>query len=119
MAKNKKTIRVCSCGTPMIWTFVYDGCERFCLNCGLSGGMFGTGDDVEATRELIFKKKIVDAIWKVIYANKGLCPVSCQRKGCKKCSGSDERHYEHLTKAEKEWDEIARKTLEQMKGLFD
>ena len=117
--EEETTIRICSCGTPLIWTFAFDGCERFCLNCSKIGGMLGTGDDVSATRELIFKKKLVDAIWGVIYGKKGLIPVSCQKAKCKKCMDTRERHYQHLTKAEKEWDEIARRYLDNFIGIFN
>jgi hypothetical protein len=111
--KSKPEIRVCSdCGFPLIWTFAFDYCERYCVNCGSKGGMFGTGEDIPATRELIFQKKLVDAIWKVIYGKKGLVPTGGSRTNCKICnSNSSERHYYHMTKAEKEWDSIARKYL--------
>ena len=116
--KNRKTIRVCSkCRTPLIWTFAFDYKERYCLTCGTSGGMLGTGDDVPVTRELIFKQRLVNAIWNVIYSRKGLCPISSQRCGCKKCNGN-EKHYEHLSKAEIEWDKIARKYLNKVKGII-
>lgn len=118
--KTSQTIRVCGeCGVPLIWTFAFDYKERYCLNCGEGGGMFGTGNDVPATRELIFQKKLVDTIWKkVIYGKKGLVPKSCQRSNCKKCDSSSERHYNHLTPTEKEWDEIARKYLQSLQGFL-
>lgn len=122
----KKTIRVCSvCGVPLIWTFAFDFCERFCLNCGAKGGMLGTGDDVPVTRELMFQKKLVDKIWRVIYGGKGLIPNGKYgRSGCKKdskegsYSSSCNDHRAHLTKSEKEWNEIARKYLEKFKGVI-
>lgn len=118
--KEPKTIRVCDdCGVPLIWTFAFDYQERYCLNCGAMGGMLGTGEDVPATRELIFQQKLVNAVWNVIYGKKGMVSVSVVEKtGCKKCSESDEAHYNHLTKAEKEWDTIARAYLEKVKGLI-
>lgn len=114
-----KEERVCdNCGVPLIWTFAFDYCERFCLNCGSKGGMLGTGTDVPATREIIFQKKLVDAIWGVIYGKKGFMPSGkFGRSGCKKdnregrYASSCDDHRQHLTKAEKEWDEIARKYL--------
>jgi hypothetical protein len=113
-----KKIRVCDeCGTPLIWTFAFAYCERYCLNCGIKGGMLGTGKDVPVTRELVFKKKLVDSIWKVIYGKKGYIPHSSQRIGCQKCVGN-EKHYNHLTNSEKEWDSIARKYLESLQGIF-
>jgi hypothetical protein len=111
--KSKPKIRVCSnCGFPLIWTFAFDYQERYCLNCGNGGGMLGTGDNIPTTRELIFKKKLVDAIWKVIYGKKGLVPTSSQRNKCKICDNNrGERHYQHMSKSEKEWDKIARDYL--------
>ena len=117
--KQIKTIRVCDeCGVPMIWTFAFDGAERYCLNCGIKGGMFGTGKDVPVTRELIFQNKIVQALWGIIYKGKGMIPHSSQRTNCKKCSGSHYPHYTHLTKAEKEWDKIARDYLGKLQGFL-
>ncbi len=117
--KNQKTIRVCDdCGIPLIWTFAFDYKERYCLNCGLSGGMFGTGTDKPATRELVFKQKLVNAVWKIIYGKKGLVPKSSQRCNCKKCDNSSEVHYQHLTKSEKEWDIIAREHLDIVQGFL-
>ena len=79
----------------------------------------GTGSDVPATRELIFKKKLVDAIWKVLYGKKGLIPRGeFGRTNCKKDDGNCHDHREHLTKAEIEWNEIASKYLETFKGVF-
>jgi hypothetical protein len=116
--KEIKTIRVCDdCGTPLIWTFVFDHCERYCLNCGAKGGMLGTGTDVPATRELRFQEKMVKKIWSVIYSNEGLEPISGWRVGCKKCE-TEKRHHNHLSEAEKENDQIARDYLQRVKGIF-
>lgn len=118
--KQQKTIRICdNCNTPLLWTFVFDYAERYCLNCGLSGGMMGTGTEVPATRELIFQHKLVKAMWKGIYCKKGLVPVSAKRINCKKCDSTSERHYQHLSKAEKEWDKIARDHLIKVQGFLD
>ena len=117
--QEKKTIRVCdNCGSPLIWTFAFDYKERYCLNCGLGGGMLGTGTDMPVTRELIFQEKLVNAIWKVIYGKKGLVPISAGRTNCVKCLVGG-RHYNHLSKAEKEWDKIARLYLEKIKGFIN
>ena len=82
--------------------------------------MFDGNDAVPATRELIFKKKIVNAIWSVIYGKKGLLPNGrFGRSGCAKCKAmSDQDHRQHLTPAEKEWDEIAQKYLAKFEGVF-
>lgn len=100
--KTERTIRVCDrCATPLIWTFAFAYKERYCLNCGAVGGMMGTGRDVPATRELVFKENIVNAIWKVIYGKKGLMPSGVfARVGCKKC-GDDHREHAPITAIEK------------------
>lgn len=118
--KSPKTIRVCDdCGVPLIWTFAFDYQERYCLNCGAMGGMLGTGEDVPATKELLFQEKLVNAVWKIIYkTKKGLVPASAKKEGCKKCDDTTEKHYRHLTKAEKEWDTIARAYLESLNGFI-
>lgn len=116
---KNKTIRVCDrCETPLIWTFVFDYNERYCLNCGAMGGMLGTGTDLPATRELIFKKKLVDALWKVIYDRKGLMPNGkFGRTNCKKETNCYD-HRKHLTLSEREWDTIANKYLISLQGIF-
>lgn len=117
--KTNRTIRVCdNCSTPLIWTFAFLYCERFCLNCGMKGGMLGTGTDVPTNRDLIFKKKLVNAIWGVIYGKKGLMPSGdFSRNNCKKCI-DENCHRKHLTKTEVEWDEIARKYLKRFEGTI-
>lgn len=81
--------------------------------------MFDGSEGKEATRELIFKKKLVDAIWDVIYGKKGYLPSGrFGRSGCEKCRTSNS-HRDHLTKSEIEWDEIARKYLSQVEGMFN
>lgn len=118
--RQKKTIRVCDyCKTPLIWTFAFPYAERFCINCGHTGGMLGTGTNVDATSELIFEEKLINAIWKVIYGKKGLMPSgSFGRTNCKKC-GSSNNHREHATKAELDGDRIARRWLEKIEGTFN
>lgn len=118
--KQKRTVRVCDyCDTPLIWTFAFPYAERFCINCGHKGGMLGTGKDIDATRDVIFKEKLVNALWKVIYGRKGLIPTGSQRTNCRRCDTSNEYHCNHLTKAEKEWDSIAREWLKNLEGIFD
>lgn len=115
--REKQTIRICDdCGTPMLWTFFFPYCEWYCLNCGASGGMLGTGENVEATRELIFKKKLAEAIWKVL-RDKMVPPGSYTQRGCKKCGTEDHPH--HLFPSEKEWNKIATPYLERVRGLLD
>ena len=118
--KEEKMIRICDgCGVPLIWTFAFDYREWYCVNCGTGGGMLGTGKDVPATRELLFQQRLVEAVWGVIYrTKKGFVPKSAKKDGCKKCNDTNERHYEHLTKAGKEWDTIARAYLWKVRGFI-
>jgi hypothetical protein len=82
--------------------------------------MMGTGSDLKVTKELRFKKKLVDAIWKVLYGKKGLLPRSnYQRSGCKICKEKNEDHNHHISATEKEWNEIATKYLNQFIGIFE
>lgn len=118
--KTKKTVRVCDeCSAPLIWTFAFPYCERFCLNCGAKGGMLGTGKDVPATRNLIFKKAIIDALWKVIYGKKGFIPDGSRMRGCKACEKDNESHRKHMKTAEKDWDTLARIWMKKLQGTFD
>ncbi len=66
MKREAIKIRVCSCGTPLIWTFRWPYCEYYCLNCGGRGGMFGIGSNIELTTELKIKQRVVNKIWKSI-----------------------------------------------------
>lgn len=116
MEREKKKIKVCDCGAPLIWTFFIPYAEYYCLNCGNAGGMFGTGRDVEFTKERKLQKLIVDAVFKVIRKKK-LPLGTFGRSGCKKdnkdgrCASYCDNHRAHLTKTEIEWDKIATKYL--------
>ena len=118
--KVQTIIRVCStCQTPLIWTFAFTGAERYCINCGTTGGMLGFGDDESPTPDLLFKKRLVDNIWKSLYGSKGLVPHASQRTNCKKCTSDSGYHYLHLTKTQKRYDELAREYLVKLKGIFN
>lgn len=81
--------------------------------------MFDGNPDKEATRDIVFKKKLVDAIWRVIYSKKGYLPSGRFGKSkCEKCRSGSGSHRDHLTPAEIEWDKIAREHLKKFKGLF-
>jgi len=122
--RKKRVIRVCAnCGWPLIWTFAFAYNERFCLNCLAPSEMFDGNPDEPASRERIFQKKLVDAIWGVIYGKKGFMPSGkFGRSGCKKdnregrYASSCDDHRAHLSETEKEWDRIARKYLKRLKG---
>lgn len=116
--ENNKTIRVCKlCGTPLIFTLAFDYNERYCLNCGNMGDIF-SGKDIKATREMIFKHRLVESIWEVLYSRKGMVPIGSLRRNCKKCDKGD-RHINHMSKADEEWNRIARGYLARFQGIFD
>lgn len=117
----KKIIRICTnCGCPLIWTFRWAYKERFCMNCGLTGGMMGTGKDVELTPELKLKQRVINKIWSALYSKKNhlLLPIArYKRTGCKKCEAGDD-HNEHLTNREIRNGKIAERVLKSMQGIF-
>lgn len=54
------TMKVCSCHeeqVPLIWTFKFDGKEYWCPACGYTSGMFGAGENVPQTPELLASLK--------------------------------------------------------------
>jgi hypothetical protein len=57
-----KQIRVCNDHqedeiVPLIWTFAFNGSEYWCPACGFNGGMFGSGEVIEMTKELKKSRK--------------------------------------------------------------
>ena len=107
---NINGITICPyCGEPMIWTFAFSGSERYCLMCGYNCGIFG-GNTVEETKELKYKKKLYEKIFKVI--SNDLIPSGAYYNKCKKCEKMEEYHITHATKLELLKDKIARETLE-------
>ena len=64
MKDSKEKIKICSnhqhYRTPLIWTFAFPYKEYWCPYCGLTGGMFGTGEDVNQTLVLIKRLKIYE-----------------------------------------------------------
>jgi hypothetical protein len=111
-------INVCDCGTPLIFTFFFPYKEWFCLNCGVAYEFLGRNEK-EATLELLVKKKIIYEVWNVI--SKYLIPYGNYKLvKCKKCKKEGEySHRQHLTEKEKLSDEIAKKILNQLKGVFN
>lgn len=108
---NDETIRVCdNCGEPMIFTFLFRGCERYCLMCGHAGGMLGTGEDVKLTTELEAKYTVIRKVFKVL--SKYVLPNDVFYKNeCEKCKDCKEHHLKHLTDEERFCNTIARKIL--------
>lgn len=112
----KKIIKICDCGTPLIYTFCWDYYEWYCLNCGKNSEFLG-GNRTQETPELKAKKKVVDDIWGVI--RKYFLPKSSYGKTkCKKCSGNLS-HNSHLTTQEILKNEVAEKIVDKLKGVFN
>ena len=111
-------IKVCDCGAPLHWTFLYNGQEYFCMNCGAGGGMFGTGKDVLLTVERKARQKVAGDVFKAL--RKYLFGDGCfTRNKCKKCrEGKDTYHTQHTTKYEKAKDNAAQKMLNALHGYF-
>ena len=112
----KKTIELCSyCKKPLIWTFIYPGCEWYCLNCKSSYPMFCDSITIdEYDKDFKYyeiQKRIYKNIFKAI--TKDFMPKCSYKKGCEKCEG--EIHYKHLTDLEKLKDKVSREILNTIK----
>jgi len=115
-AKDKQMITVCrKCRHPLLWTFLFDGAEYYCLNCGGKTGMMGGGDDVEATVKLKAQQRVYKGIFGSIrgYA---LGSGRFQRITCKRCKDRNEYHGLHTTEFEREKDKVASLFLDRLKG---
>lgn len=113
----KKELKICNCGAPLLWTFLYRGAEYFCLNCGHTAGMLGAGINVEATIKLKAERKVVEKVFKTLRPFL-IGDGSFWKDKCKKCKGRKEYHTSHLTKREKAEIKIAEKILNHLKGYY-
>ena len=114
--KERKETRVCNCGAPLHWTFLFDGAEYFCMNCGASYGMLGAGRDVSETVETRARQQVAGDVFKVL---RGHLWGSGEftRSNCKKCKeGKDMYHTDHATKYERTKNDVAEKILKAIKG---
>lgn len=99
-------IDVCDCGSPLVWTLVFDYKEWLCLECGCAYEMMMTNSVVE-TPELKHKKKLYEKIWHTLVGFGGFLPIGRYHDStCKKCVGDN--HHEHLSEKEIMKDEIAK-----------
>ena len=61
MSEEKNGIKICArhqdYRVPLIWTFAFMGAEYWCPYCGFTGGVFGSGIQVNKTPELIKRKE--------------------------------------------------------------
>lgn len=112
----KKEIRVCDCGGPLIWTFLFDGAEYFCLNCHRSMGMLGAGRVVPLTVELKAQQKVAKDVFNSL-RNHLMGSGAYQRTDCKKCKNSSEYHPRHATKYELAKNDAAKRMLNVLKNF--
>lgn len=118
MKKGKEQVRMCSCGAPLHWTFLYNGAEYYCMNCGYTAGMLGAGEMYDETTERRAARKVAKDVFKSL--RKHLHGDGCfQRTKCKKCQNSNEYHPRHATKYEKAKNEVAVKILDSLRGYYD
>jgi len=105
--KNKE-IKVCSnCQFPLLWTFLYQGAEYYCLNCQSSVGMLEAGGDVPVTTELKAKYRVAKDVFGALRKHL-LGGGRFTRDTCKKCrDGIDQYHGSHLTEKEIQQDKVA------------
>ena len=90
--KKQKETRVCDCGAPLHWTFLFDGAEYYCMNCGEKYGMLGAGKDVPETTETKATQKVADAVFKSL--RKYLLGSGGYTKNkCKKCKEGNDRYH--------------------------
>lgn len=100
-----KEIAVCShCGEPMISTFAFPGSEYYCLICGSTYGMF-SAKTIKSTKELIYRQKLYNKIFKVIY--KDIIPMGAYLNNCKKCDCMKETHINYASDVEIFKDKVA------------
>ena len=105
---RKKEIKLCrNCQFPLLYTFLYDGAEYYCLNCQSSVGMMGAGNDVPVTPELKAKYRVAKDVFGALTKHL-LGGGRFTRDTCKKCKvGIDPYHGNHLTEEEKQQDKVA------------
>lgn len=113
---KKQEIRICECGGPMMWTFLFDGAEYFCLNCHGSFGMLGAGKVVPLTPELKARQRVANDVFKALRKHL-MGSGAYQRTDCKKCKNSDEYHPHHATAYEKAKNDEAKKILKVIKNF--
>jgi len=110
-------IRVCDCGAPLHWTFLYAGAEYFCMNCHRMYGMLGAGEMVLQTTERRARQTVADSVFKAL--RKYLIGSGGYKKeNCKQCNERDEYHTQHLTEYERLKDRIACNILDGIKGTL-
>ena len=116
---KEKTTRVCGCGAPLHWTFLYNGAEYLCMNCGANFGMLGADQEVPITNETKANQKVAQEVFKALrkhlWGSGGFTRSNCKK--CKERKG--EYHPQHATKYEEARVEVAGKMLKRLKGYLN
>lgn len=107
---DKKKIAICSCGAPLIYTFMFSGAEYFCIECGSKYGMFDT-ESTEVTPALKKRSTANKAKWSAISAD--LLTGGVMFRSCTKCDKGDS-HLSHATPEEVKKHEKALKKLREI-----
>ena len=113
-----KTIELCPvCEQPLVWSFIYPGCEWYCINCKEGYPMFCDSISIEKSNENYkyyeIKQKVYSDIFKAI--TKDFVPNRCYKNKCKKCEDRTEYHSKHLTEKEILKDKVAKEILKRIK----
>lgn len=90
-------IAVCSCGSPLIFTFAFSGREYYCLDCGRQEDIFA--DRVPTTARLRKRLSKLQEEWAKIGPR--LLSGGVMLKDCLTCSMTGEPHIRHATDEER------------------
>jgi hypothetical protein len=90
---------------------MFSGAEYFCVECGLTFGMFGTERE-DLTPELKKRHAKNERKWKPI--NKGLLTGGVMFRWCDECSKTSDAHLNHATPEELEAHKKALEKLEKI-----
>lgn len=104
--KDHGDIKVCSCGNPLIWTYMVAYAEWFCFECKNSLPMMNA-DRASKTVELVKKLRSDERIFRKAY--KDYMPPTAYRTGCDKCR--KEYHRDHMSENDLKKSEIAKKMI--------
>lgn len=103
-----RKVAMCSCGEPLVMTFVYPGKEFVCVVCRRTYTFFGPIAAAAETPELLSRSETRKSEWHAL--TNGLLPRTAYLRDCERCH--PDYHYEHATSEELAADESARARME-------